>query len=38
LDPEGKKGLKGGSLLIALLILALGSMELAKQVIPMQSQ
>ena len=38
LDPEDKKGLKGGSLLIALLFLLLGSMELAKQAVPMQNQ
>lgn len=37
-DPEDKKGLKGGSLLIALLVLAFGSMELAKQAIPTQNQ
>jgi hypothetical protein len=38
LDPEGKKGLKAGSLLLLLLVLALGSVELAKQAVPMQNQ
>jgi len=38
LDPEDKKGLEVGSLLLLLLVLALGSVELAKQAVPMQNQ